>query len=85
MRHSTVARALKLRMLSVGFFKSINSRMLILLFSCLLPPMGLNAANLDLIHVRLIDQLDWPNDGYCLDILGANATLRVDLPLFIHN
>jgi hypothetical protein len=43
------------------------------------------AANQDLIHVRLKDRLDRPDDGYCFDILGTGDILRVDLPLFIHN
>ncbi len=36
-------------------------------------------------HFRLVDRLDRPADGYCLDILGVGANLRVDLPLFAHN
>ena len=44
-----------------------------------------NAANQELVHVRLIDRLDRPDDGYCLDILGTGDTLRLDLPLFSHN
>ena len=51
----------------------------------LVPFITVNAANLDSIHVRLKDRLDRPNDGYCFDILGTGETLRVDLPLFIHN
>ena len=38
-----------------------------------------------LFHLRLIDRLDRPEDGYCLDILGVGANLRVDLPIFAHN
>lgn len=36
-------------------------------------------------HLRLLDRLDRPKDGYCVDILGTGQTLRVDLPLFAHN
>ncbi|MEM8689088.1 MAG: hypothetical protein AAGF81_17295 [Pseudomonadota bacterium] len=36
-------------------------------------------------HLRLIDRLDRPQDGYCVDILGTPGYLRPDLPLFAHN
>ena len=36
-------------------------------------------------HLRLLDRLDRPEDGYCVDILGTGQTLRTDLPLFAHN
>ncbi len=36
-------------------------------------------------HLRLIDRLDRPADGYCVDILGVGRTLRLELPLFAHN
>lgn len=36
-------------------------------------------------HLRLLDRLDRPGDGYCVDILGVGDTLRIDLPLFAHN
>ena len=36
-------------------------------------------------HLRLLDRLDRPEDGYCVDILGTGQTLRIDLPLFAHN
>ncbi|MEM6987664.1 MAG: hypothetical protein AAF499_14125, partial [Pseudomonadota bacterium] len=49
----------------------------------ILAPLSLHAT--DLVHVRLIDRLDRPDDGYCLDILGTPSSLRVDLPLFAHN
>jgi hypothetical protein len=44
-----------------------------------------NATAADLIHVRLQDRLDRPDDGYCLDILGTGTNLRLDIPLFAHN
>lgn len=36
-------------------------------------------------HLRLIDRLDRPVDGYCIDVLGTPGNLRPDLPLFAHN
>ncbi len=36
-------------------------------------------------HLRLVDRLDRPQDGYCVDILGTPGFLRPDLPLFAHN
>ncbi len=36
-------------------------------------------------HLRLIDRLDRPDDGYCVDVLGTPGNLRADLPLFAHN
>lgn len=36
-------------------------------------------------HLRLIDPLDRPQDGYCIDIVGTPGYLRTDLPLFAHN
>ncbi len=44
-----------------------------------------DAATEGLIHVRLVDRLDRPKDGYCFDILGTGRNLRLDLPLFAHN
>ncbi len=45
----------------------------------------LSAADEALYHLRLVDRLDRPSDGYCVDILGVGDWLRVDLPLFAHN
>ena len=36
-------------------------------------------------HLRLVDNLDRPQDGYCLDIIGSGQHLRFDLPLIAHN
>ncbi|MEM8794871.1 MAG: hypothetical protein AAGE61_04825 [Pseudomonadota bacterium] len=36
-------------------------------------------------HLRLIDRLDRPIDGYCIDILGTPGNLRLDVPIFAHN
>ncbi len=36
-------------------------------------------------HLRLLDRLDRPADGYCVDVLGTPRNMRVDLPLFAHN
>jgi hypothetical protein len=37
------------------------------------------------VHLRLLDRLDRPDDGYCVDILGTPGNMRVDVPLFAHN
>ncbi len=36
-------------------------------------------------HLRLVDRLDRPSDGYCVDVLGVPGSMRPDLPLFVHN
>ncbi|WP_211166023.1 hypothetical protein [Azoarcus sp. TTM-91] len=36
-------------------------------------------------HLRLVDPLDRPNDGYCLDVVGSGRYIRFDLPLTAHN
>jgi hypothetical protein len=36
-------------------------------------------------HLRLVENLDRPQDGYCLDIIGSGQHLRFDLPLIAHN
>ena len=36
-------------------------------------------------HLRLLNRLDRPEDGYCVDILGTPGNMRVDVPLFVHN
>ena len=36
-------------------------------------------------HLRLVDDLDRPQDGYCLDIIGSGEHIRFDLPLIAHN
>lgn len=36
-------------------------------------------------HLRLIEPLDRPQDGYCVDVVGTPGSLRKDLPLFAHN
>ena len=38
-----------------------------------------------MFHLRLLDRLDRPEDGYCIDILGTPGNFRVELPLFAHN
>jgi hypothetical protein len=35
--------------------------------------------------LRLVDNLDRPQDGYCLDIVGSEQYIRFDLPLIAHN
>ncbi len=36
-------------------------------------------------QLRLVDRLDRPADGYCVDIPGTGQNLRLDLPLFAHD
>lgn len=36
-------------------------------------------------HLRLKNNLDRPDDGYCLDILGSGDYVRFDLPMTTHN
>ena len=36
-------------------------------------------------HLRLVNDLDRPQDGYCLDILGSGRHIRFDMPLSAHN
>ncbi|MDE0539749.1 MAG: hypothetical protein OXH94_13615 [Rhodospirillales bacterium] len=46
---------------------------------------GSSAAIASEQHLRLIDRLDRPRDGYCIDIPGTPGNLRTDIPLFAHN
>lgn len=36
-------------------------------------------------HLRLVNDLDRPEDGYCLDVVGSGPNIRTDLPLIAHN
>ena len=36
-------------------------------------------------QLRLEDPLDFPQEGYCVDVLGVGDTARADLPLVAHN
>lgn len=36
-------------------------------------------------HLQLIDPLDRPEDGYCLDIVGSGPYIRFDMPMTAHN
>jgi hypothetical protein len=44
-----------------------------------------SASSSSQVHLRLLDRLDRPEDGYCVDILGTPGNMRVDVPLFAHN
>ena len=44
-----------------------------------------NAADRPAGHLRLVDKLDRPQDGYCLDIMGSGDHIRPDLPMTAHN
>lgn len=37
------------------------------------------------MHMRLVDDLDRPHDGWCLDVVGSGAHIRFDMPLIGHN
>ncbi len=37
------------------------------------------------MHLRLADDLDRPQDGYCLDVVGSGRHIRFDMPLIAHN
>jgi len=70
----------------IRFAKALNIRIVALTVGVNLFTTTTTAtASDDIFHVRLQDRLDRPSDGYCLDILGTNRTLRTDLPLFAHN
>jgi len=36
-------------------------------------------------QIKLVDNLDRPLDGYCIDILGSGNYLRPDMPVIGHN
>jgi len=36
-------------------------------------------------QMRLLDDLDFPGEGYCIDVPGVGPTARTDLPLVLHN
>ena len=39
----------------------------------------------DAPQLRLADDLDFPGEGYCIDVPGVGDTARTDLPLVAHN
>ena len=58
----------------------------ILLGAQILGPSPASSASPDsLVHLRLLDRLDRPEDGYCVDVPGSSRSMRVDMPLFAHN
>ena len=59
---------------------------IILLGVQMLSPGSASSASHDSeVHLRLVDRLDRPEDGYCLDIPGPPQNLFLQLPLFAHN
>jgi hypothetical protein len=65
----------------------LTTRLLVMLgvmFTCL-PGTMAAAEKPEMVHLRLVDRLDRPNDGYCLDILGTGQNLRLEVPVFAHN
>ena len=65
--------------------RTISLGMAPLALMLLVASIGLAAETDRAGHLRLIDRLDRPSDGYCIDILGVGRTLRVDVPIFAHN
>ncbi len=58
----------------------------VLLGAQVLGPSPASSASPDsLVHLRLLDRLDRPEDGYCVDVPGTPRNMRVDVPLFAHN
>lgn len=55
-----------------------------ILFSIVIFTMTLIASE-DAYQIKLIDPLDRPQDGYCLDVLGSGNYIRPDMPLMGHN
>ena len=49
------------------------------------PSLAWSASPASPAHLRLLDRLDRPEDGYCVDVLGTSRNMRTDLPLFAHN
>ena len=49
------------------------------------PSPASSASSAPLAHLRLLDRLDRPEDGYCVDIPGTSRNMLVDVPLFAHN
>ncbi len=52
-------------------------------------PVAANQAQSDwrqtAVHMRLQDDLDRPQDGWCLDVVGSGRHIRFDMPLIAHN
>lgn len=55
------------------------------LFTAALLAFALPAAAEQPAHLRLVDRLDRPQDGYCFDVIGSGGAFRPDLPLVAHN
>lgn len=55
------------------------------IFSLILCSTALPSLANDAYLLRLVDRLDRPEDGYCLEILGTGQNLRLEVPLFAHN
>ncbi len=49
------------------------------------PSTASSASPATLVHLRLLDRLDRPEDGYCVDIPGTQRNMFIDVPLFAHN
>ena len=69
------------RTLKLKFVRALGKH----LFACFLPISLVSAFAAEPTHLRLIDFLDRPGDGYCIDVHGTAGNERTDLPLFAHN
>ena len=88
---SALKRSFLIIFLIIFFFNFLDSRLLLKFteiqgfskkISMVSPAYGEQKI---LFHLRLINHLDRPEDGYCLDILGTPNNMRINLPLFAHN
>ena len=55
------------------------------LLACLSGVAGAQAPEPSRTYLKLIDPLDRPDDGYCVDVLGSGNAIRFDMPLTAHN
>ena len=53
--------------------------------TCLPGSAGAQAREPSRTYLKLIDRLDRPDDGYCVDVLGSGRAIRLDMPLTAHN
>ena len=55
------------------------------LLACLAGVAGAQGPAPPRTYLKLIDPLDRPGDGYCVDVLGSGDAVRLDMPLTAHN
>ncbi len=56
-----------------------------LLCSILSPALAQTSWLENATQLKLVDELDMPGEGYCIDIVGAGTTMRFDMPLIAYN